>query len=91
MVIITQIQEIINFSQLKRISPYVGQVDDLDVFAIIGFDKLSNDDDLDSDGAVQLGIYDTENECSDVYDKLTAAIRAGNKVFVMPESEYDKS
>lgn len=94
MVIITQDRDFINFNSLKRITPFEGTIDGLSVYAILGFDTLGTDDskvdDVDGVGSVQLGIYNTENECADVFDKLVAAIRADNKVFVMPEPHYEE-
>lgn len=94
MVIITQDRDVINFNSLKRITPFEGTIDELTVYAVLGFDTLGTDDekvdDVDGVGSVQLGIYNTEDECVDVFEKLIAAIRADNKVFVMPDPRYEE-
>ena len=94
MVIFSQDRDIINFNSLKRITPFEGTIDGISVYAVLGFDSLGTDDEnidsVDGVGSIQLGIYNTEDECVDAFEKLVAAIRADNKVFVMPEPSYEE-
>lgn len=90
MIIITQEKEFINLDMLKRIAAFEGEIDSKVYYAIMGFDTLTSYDDDNETGTVQLGIYNSENECMDVYEKMSAAIRADHRIFTMPDPAVDE-
>lgn len=90
MTIITQEKEFINFDMLKRIAAFEGEIESKVYYAILGFDTLTSYDNDNETDTVQLGIYNSEDECLAVYERLAAAIRADHRVFTMPEPAVDE-
>lgn len=93
MTIITQENELINYSAaIKKIAVYAADIDDdngtkTEVYTILAFDLNSdiNDDADVIDGAVQLGVYNTEEECSQVLIDLCSSIQYSKAIFRMPQ------
>lgn len=93
MTIITQDNELINYSAaIKKIAVYAAEMTTLDkneteVYTILAFDINSdiNDDADVTDGAVQLGVYNTEEECSQVLIDLCSSIQYSKAIFRMPQ------
>lgn len=84
MTIITQESELVNYNALTRISIYTGEIEDTECYAIIAFSVDSKVEDDITDGAIYLGIYNSEEECSAVIDKFITALESEEKTFRMP-------
>lgn len=93
MTIVTQDNELINYSAaIKKIAAYAADIDDdngneTEVYTILAFDLNSdiNEDAEVIDGAVQLGVYTSEEECGRVLIELCSSIQYGKSIFRMPQ------
>ncbi len=86
MTIITQTEEIVNYSNLLKIYMAEGTYGDADVFAIVALPIMQNIiAAADDDNVIQLGIYDSEDKCRTVYEQLKKWLTSGvQPVFDVP-------
>lgn len=84
MTIITQENEIVNYLNLKHISVYTGEIENVECYAIIAFSIDSTIVDDITDGAIHLGVYNSEAECLDVMNNLINALETERRIFRMP-------
>lgn len=87
MIILNQDLELVNFDRLAKVSIFSGEIENTTVYAIVAFESVSDDDNEDviSPGALMLGIYNNESECSEVFLSLCEAIENGKNMYRMPE------
>ncbi len=100
MTIVTQENDLINFDAIKCISAYAAHIGDEDgreveVYTLLAFDfntNVSSDDELvDENAAISLGVFLSEEECNDVISKLISEINTGAKVFIVPQPSTESS
>ena len=100
MTIVTQENDLINFDAIKCISAYAAHIGDEDgreveVYTLLAFDfntNVSSDDELvDENAAISLGVFLSEEECNDVISKLISEISTGAKVFIVPQPSTPES
>lgn len=84
MTIITQENDIVNYNGLSHISTYTGAVENTECFAVLAFSTNSKIEDEITDGAIQLGLYNSDDECKKVLNDLVNAILTEQKIFRMP-------
>lgn len=87
MTIISQDGELINYANIIRITPFVGEIDKVEVYAILAFDLNSTFDDSITDGAIQLGIYNDLTECDKEINNIISALASDSKIYKMSEPE----
>lgn len=87
MTILTQNLELVNFDRVSYITVWAGLVEDTEAWTVIALDALPpfNDQAGEYSPSIQLGIYDTEEDCFEIINSLKAAIAAGKNIFEMPE------
>ena len=99
MTIVTQENELVNYSAIKRIAMFTGNVEDEEtgiqseemlVYTIMAFDLNSETGEEVIDGAMQLGVFETEDECSTALQMLIASIEKGANVFRMPTPQWSQ-
>lgn len=98
MTIVTQENELINYNAIKRIAIFTANVEDetssqdedMIVYTIVAFDLNSDTGDEVVDGAIQLGVFDTENECLTALQMLISSIEKGVNIFQMPTPQWSE-
>lgn len=96
MTIVTQDFDLINYASVKRISSYSAEISNPDtetenhesVYVVVALDmNISNDDDAIEDG-IELGIYQTPEECFEVIRRIADSLIENNAVFFMPMPSF---
>ena len=93
MTIVTQTEEVINYNAVAKISLISGTVTDENtgvettVYVIVASDVLPDvsDDDFEN-VSVQLGVFDSENECRLAFNQLLESIGKNEPIFYVPQS-----
>lgn len=88
MTIVTQDLELINYDKLSKIVMYSGELDNTEIFAIVGFESMSED--FESNTDIMLGVYNNSDECEEVINSLLEAISVGKAVYQMPEPAVEE-
>lgn len=94
MTIVTQTDELVNYDFVKKITLVSGTVEDeatgdsLTVYVMLAFDVLSEvSEDEYEKCSIQLGAFNSENECRNAFEQLIGSISAKDNVFVVPQPE----
>lgn len=93
MTIVTQTEEVINYNAVAKISLISGTVTDKNteaettVYVIVATDVLPDvsDDDFEN-VSVQLGVFDSEDECRLAFNQLLESIGKNEPIFYVPQS-----
>lgn len=93
MTIVTQTEEVINYNAVAKISLISGTVTDENtgaettVYVIIASDVLPDvsDDDFEN-VSIQLGVFDSEDECRLAFNQLLESIGKNEPIFYVPQS-----
>jgi effector-binding domain-containing protein len=87
MTIVTQDREFVNYQNIVKISTYVGYVDDVECYTILGLAYNSKDYEGDVENAIQLGLYANKEEAHNATQVLLDAIASNKNTVKMPDSE----
>lgn len=87
MIILTQNGEIVNFDNITTITSFSGQIEDEQVFCLLALSPDINDisDDDIINKAIQLGVYDTIEECENASQEIIKCIAENARICQMPD------
>jgi hypothetical protein len=82
--IITQTDDVVNYENIVRIYMTSGTYDDIEVYALVA--QANGFSAADDNELIQLGIFEEQEQCAAVYDKLKKWLKDGvNSLFEVVE------